>query len=345
LGPLASWDSAELLGTNGGGYFATNLGNPLQNPSAFTNDFACLLMMLLGFSAPFMFAEMVRKPKEVQPLLATILVIFLVALGLFFVFEISNPFLAGLPVSQNLGYTVGAESRFTLGESSLFQVTSIYNNVGAVTMQLQSLAPGAQMVLLWGMFLQCAPGGVGTGFGTLLINVILAIFVGGLMVGRSPEYIGNKIEGGSVKWSVITFLSHPFAILVPLAIFSSLGWITEFAGHGPQAFTQVLYEFTSESANNGSGMGYPGGLGDANVYFNVTGALIMLFSRYFPILAMLAIGGALSRAPVLPPGPGTLKTQSATFTFYLIVFILVVTGLIFLPVLALGPFSSGVTFP
>lgn len=368
-GPLASWVSIENLGTNGGGYLATNAGNPFQDPNAFTIDFTILLMMLIGFGSPFMFGEMTHRSKEVQPLLATILVIFLAALGLFFFFEIANPFLVGpgLHLTQNAGYTVGADTRFSLGENAMFQVTSIYSNVGDATMQLASLTPGAQMVLLWGMFLQCAPGGVGGGLGTLLINVILAIFVGGLMVGRTPEYLGKKIGGSSVKWSVITFLSHPFAILIPLAVGfilvdpqTHLNYIQTAGGGGPQGFTAVLYEFTSESANNGSGMGFPGGAGTgtclvslgvncadtyATTFYNVAGGFVMLFGRFFPFIAMLAIGGSLARAPSIPQGPGTLKTQSATFTFYLIVFILVVTGLLFLPVLALGPFAAGLGFP
>ncbi len=348
-GPLASWGGIELLGTNGGGFFASNFGQPLQNPTALTNDVAVVIMMLIPFTTPFMFGEMVRRPKEAQPLIAAVLAIFVVALGLFFVFEIANPALNGLPVSQASGYAVmGGESRFTLGETSLFQVTSIYANVGATSMALQSLTPGAQLVLLWGMFLQDAPGGVGTGFGMLLVNVLLAIFVGGLMVGRTPEYLGKKVGRSTMKWAAVTLLSHPFAILIPLAITAAWpGLLAQAtgAGSGSQGFTQVLYEFASESANNGSGMGFPLGAGDATPYFNVVGAIIMLVGRFLPILAMLAVGGALARERIMPPGPGTLKTQSATFTAYFIVFVLVVSGLLFLPVLAMGPFSSGVTPP
>ncbi|MCI4332372.1 MAG: potassium-transporting ATPase subunit KdpA [Thermoplasmata archaeon] len=341
-GPVASWDSIEMIGTNGGGYFASNAGDPLQNPTAFTNLVEIVMMMLLTFAPPFLFGRMVKRPNETYPHLGAILIIFVVALLLLFYFEASNPFLAATGVSQNGGYFVGAESRFSISESVLFQGISVYGNVGATSMSLGSLTPGAQSVLLWGMFLQCAPGGEGTGFGTLLINALLAIFVGGLMVGRTPEYLGKKIGPAQIRWAIVTLLAHPLAIFIPLAVASVAGFSQVAAGPGSHAFTIVLYEFTSESANNGSGMGP---IGDATPFFNVAGGLIMLFGRFVPMVAMLAIGGALARQPDIPVGAGTLKTSSVTFTLYLVGFLLIVTGLLFLPVLAMGPFAQGVNWP
>ena len=338
VGPLGSWDGIELLGSNGGGFFGANFGHPFQNPNAATNMLAIITMMAIPFGTPFMFGGMVRRPGEAGPLIVAIVTIFLVALFLFLYFEGSNPFLGSLAVSQNNGYLLGAESRFTLPESGMFQVVSVYDNVGATSMSLGSLTPGAQLVLLWGMFLQDAPGGVGTGFGTLLISVLLAIFVGGLMVGRTPEYLGKKIGRSEVKWATVTLLYHPFVVLTPLAAAYILGYGNSAGGTAAHGFTVILYEFTSESANNGSGMGP---INDAVPFFNIVGALIMLIGRFLPILAMLAIGGSLARQSPVPPGPGTLKTESATFTVYLIAFILVVTGLLFLPVLAMGPFGQG----
>jgi len=341
-GPVATWDSIEMLGTNGGGYFAANAGAPLQNPSAFTNLILIVLMMLLTFSPPFLFGRMVKRPNEGYPHLSAILIIFTIALLLLFYFEAGNPFLNGAGVSQTGGYFVGAESRFSIGESVLFQGVSVYGNVGATSLSLGSLTPGAQSVLLWGMFLQCAPGGVGTGFGTLLINALLAIFVGGLMVGRTPEYLGKKIGPAQIKWAIVQLLVHPIAILVPLAVAAAAGIEQVASGPGSQGFTVVMYEFVSESANNGSGMGP---ITDGTPFFNVVGALIMLVGRFIPIICMLAIGGALARQPSLPYSPGTLKTSSATFTLYLVGFVLIVTGLLFLPILAMGPFSLGVNWP
>jgi K+-transporting ATPase ATPase A chain len=341
-GPVASWDSIEMIGTNGGGYFAANAGHPLQNPTAFTNLIEIVMMMLLTFAPPFLFGRMVKRPNEAYPHIGAILIIFIVALLLLFYFEASNPFLVSSGVSQNDGYFVGAESRFSIAESVLFQGISVFGNVGATSVSLGSLTPGSQSVLLWGMFLQCAPGGEGTGFGTLLINALLAIFVGGLMVGRTPEYLGKKIGPAQIRWAIVTLLAHPLAIFVPLAVASVAGITQVAAGPGSHAFTIVLYEFTSESANNGSAMGP---INDATPFFNVAGGLIMLFGRFVPMVAMLAIGGALARQPEIPLGPGTLKTSSLTFTLYFVGFLLIVTGLLFLPVLALGPFAQGVNWP
>lgn len=338
LGPVASWDSIEFLGTNGGGYFAANAAHPFQDPSSMTNLVAILLMMALPFSAPFAFARLVRRPGEAGPLFATALTIFLVGFVLFLAFEGSNPYLPS-SVNQGAGYLVGVESRFGISESALFQFTSVYDNVGATSMSLGSLTPMAQASLLFGMFLQSAPGGVGTGFGTLLINVVLAVFMGGLMVGRSPEYLGKKIGMPQVKWAAASILSHPFAVLIPTAVAVAVPGILSSAigPYGPHGFTVLLYEFTSESANNGSAMGP---IRDGTMFFNVVGALVMLVGRYLPILAMLAIAGSLSEQAPHRPGPGTLKTRSATFWLFLTFFIVTVTGLLFLPVLALGPLSQ-----
>ncbi len=338
LGPLGSWDAIEFLGTNGGGFFGANAGHPFQNPSAATNLVAIVLMMLVPFATPFMFGRMVRRPGEAGPLVVTICAIFLVSFGLFLYFAGSNLFLTGLPVDQGSGYLVGAEARFSFPETALFQVTSIYTNTGATSASLGSLPAGGQLVLLWGMFLQATPGGDGAGFGTLLINALLAIFVGGLMVGRTPEYLGKKVGRGEVKWAAVTILSHPFAILLPLAVTYVSGLGLAAVGSGPHGFTILLYELTSESANNGSAMGP---ITDSTPFFNLVGAAVMLISRFLPMIAMLAIGGSLARQTPVPSGPGTIKTESATFTLYLIAFILIVTGLLFLPVLAMGPFAQG----
>ena len=338
VGPIASWNGIELVGSNGGGYFGANFAHPLQNPSAATNFLAVLAMLSIPFATPVLFGQMIRRPGEGWPLLATVLVIFLTALVLFSYFQGSNGYLGGLPINQPAGYPVGAETRFTPLENDLFQVSSVYGNVGATSMSLGSVTPGAQMVLLWGMFLQSAPGGVGTGFGMLLLEALLAIFVGGLMVGRTPEYIGKKLNRDTIKWAAIAILSHPFAILIPLAVAYLAGFGSAAGGTRPHAFTVILYELASESANNGSAMGP---INDATPFFNLVGAAVMLFGRYAPIIAMLASAGALARQSPVPPGLGTLKTDSPTFTAYLILFILIVTGLLFLPVLALGPFAQG----
>ncbi len=348
LGPVASFSSISLLGSNGGGWYTANAASPLANPSELSNLFEAGLMLLLPLSAPFAFAQIVRRPGEGMPFLGTTLSVLVVAMALFVFFQASaNPDLSGLAgvTAGTNGYPVGQETRFSLVGASAFQVVSVYSNVGASNMALGALSPGGQLVLLFGMFTQSTPGGVGTGFGTLLTFLLLAVFVGGLMVGRTPEYLGKKIDQGHVRWAAVLLLVHPLLILVPtgVAVLGGFDTLTAVGAGGTaaplqaHAFTTVLYEFTSEASNNGSAMAP---IADTTPFFNLAGGLVMLLGRYLPILAMLTIAGRFSEEDVLPPGPGTLRTRSATFMVYLTMFVIILTGLLFLPVMALGPLSQ-----
>jgi potassium-transporting ATPase potassium-binding subunit len=345
LGPVASYQSASLLGTNGGGFYSANEASPLANPSAVSNLFGVFIMMLIPFSTPFAFAQIIRKRGEAWPYMGTILIVFVIAVGLFIAYQAaSNPALASISglAPQVNGYPVGQETRFSLPEASLFQVTSVYDNVGANNMMIGALSPVAQLVLLFGMFTQSTPGGEGTGFGTLLLFAVLGIFVGGLMVGRSPEYLGKKITTGQVRWAALALLIHPASILVPFVVAVTGGFVSTATGSIPSSahvFTSVLYEFTSESANNGSALS-DGYFNDATVFFNVAGAVVVLVGRFVPIWAMLKVGGMFSEQDALPPGPGTLRTASATFTIYITLFLVIVSVLLFLPVIALGPLAQ-----
>ncbi len=345
LGPVASFQSISLLGSNGAGFYTANMASPLANPSAVSDLFATFVMMLIPFSAPFAFGTMVRRRGEAWPYAVTILIVFGIALGLFIAYQAAaNPFLSGIGglSPQVGGYPVGQDVRFSLPEGSLFQVASVYGNVGANNMQIGALSPIAQLVLLFGMFTQSTPGGVGTGFGMLLLFGVLAIFVGGLMVGRTPEYLGKKVGTGQVRWAALALLVHPALILIPTAI-AFLGGFVSLAGLSPGAaahtFTSVLYEFTSESANNGSALS-TAQFTDTTKFFNIAGAVVMLLGRFVPIWAMLKVSELFARQEALPPGPGTLRTTSATYTLYLVLFLVIVTALIFLPVMALGPLAQ-----
>ena len=350
LGPIASYQSISLIGTNGGGWNSANMSSPLANPTALSNLWGVFLMLLIAFSTPFAFGQMVRRRGEAWPFLGTILIVLVVALGLFIAYQAAaNPFLSGIQglAPGSNGYPIGQETRFSLPEGALFQVSSVYSNVGANNMQIGALSPVAQMVLLFGMFTQSTPGGEGTGFTTLLMFAILAIFVGGLMVGRTPEYLGKKITTSHVKWSALAVLVHPASILIPFSVAILGGFVNlngPTIGATAHNFTSVLYEFTSESANNGSALS-SASVNDTTLFFNVTGALIMLVGRFVPILAMLKIGGLFAEQDVLPPGPGTLRTSSATFTIFLTLFLIITTALLFLPVLALGPLAQIVGGP
>jgi len=345
LGPVASYQSLSLLGTNGGGFYSANEASPLANPSAVSNLFGIFIMMLIPFSTPFAFAQIVRKRGEAWPYVGTILIVFSVALVLFIAYQAAtNPAVASISFlgPQTGGYPVGQETRFSLPEASLFQVASVYSNVGANNMQIGALAPVAQLVLLFGMFTQSTPGGEGTGFGTLLLFVVLGIFVGGLMVGRSPEYLGKKVTSGQVRWAALALLIHPAAILIPFVVAVVGGFVSTASSSIPTSahtFTSVLYEFTSESANNGSALS-DGNFNDATWFFNVSGGIVMLVGRFVPIWAMLKVGGLFSAQEVLPPGAGTLRTASATFTIYITLFLIIVSVLLFLPVIALGPLAQ-----
>ncbi len=339
LGPVAPWNSIELLGTNGGGYYGLNAASPLATPNVGSSLLGSFLMLLLPFAMPFAFGSIVRRPGEAYPLLGTSLIVFLLAIGLFLFWDSSANLLA-------------AGSRFAYPVDVFFQTSSIYNNVGATNLTIGFLAPLSQMVLFFGMFTQATPGGVGTGFATLLVNVVIAVFLAGLMVGRTPEYLGKKIGLAQVRWAALVLLVHPAAVLIPSAITWAGGFATFPPGALPssaylclhpgicptaQNFTAILYEFTSEAANNGSGYGYAN---DATPYFNVVGAAVMLVGRFLPILGMLVIAGHFSEQSPQPAGAGTLRTQSLTFTLYLTLILIVVTALLFLPAIALGPLSQ-----
>jgi potassium-transporting ATPase potassium-binding subunit len=347
LGPVASYQAISLLGSNGGGFYSANMASPLANPSAYSNLFGTIVMMLLPFSAPFAFGTMVRRRGEAWPYMATILIVFCVALGVFIAYQAAtNPLLTGIPGlgPQGAGYPVGQEVRWSLPEGALFQVTSVYSNVGANNMQIGAIAPIAQLVLLFGMFTQSTPGGVGTGFGMLLLFGVVAIFVGGLMVGRTPEYLGKKIGTSQVRWAALAILIHPASILVPFAVSLLGGFVSIPAaaavGVSPaHAFTSVLYEFTSESANNGSALS-SAAFNDATPFFNWAGAAVMLVGRFVPIYVMLKIGELFAEQESLPPSAGTLRTASATYSLYLTLFLIITTALVFLPVMALGPLAQ-----
>ncbi len=345
LGPVASFQSISLIGTNGGGWYSANAASPLANPSAVSNLFLVGVMMLIPFSTPFAFGQIIRRRGEAWPFMATILIIFAVALGLFIAYQAaSNPALAsvaGLGTSTN-GYPVGQETRFSLPEASLFQVVSVYANVGANNMAIGSISPVGQMVLLFGMFTQSTPGGEGTGFGTLLLFAVLAIFIAGLMVGRTPEYLGKKIETVHVKWAALALLIHPAIILIPFAVgvlWGDPGIVSTSLSASAHNFTSVLYELTSEAANNGSALS-SGSFNDTTPFWNVTGAVVMLLGRFVPIWAMLQVGGLFAGQEEKPPSSGTLRTASATFTIYLTMILIIVSALLFLPVLALGPLAQ-----
>ncbi len=345
LGPVATFQSIALLGTNGGSVYAANAASPLADPSSATILFGTFLMMLIPFSAPFAFATILKRRAEAWPFVGVMVLVIAIALSLFLVYQsASNPLLTpipGLSPGAN-GYPIGQETRWSLPETSMFQVMSVYTNTGATSMQIGAVNPIPQLVLLFGMCTQSTPGGDGTGFGMLLIFTVLAIYVGGLMVGRTPEYLGKKIDTGQVRWAAFALILHPALVLLP-SVVAVLGGLVPLGpgevGVTSHTFSSLLYEFTSESANNGSALS-AAAFNDTTPYFNLAGAVVMGIGRFLPIYVMLRIGGAFAEEGTMPVGPGTLRTASGTFSIYLALFVIVATALVFLPVMALGPLSQ-----
>lgn len=320
IGPVASWESIKEFGNNGGGYFGANSAHPLENPSGLTNIVEIILMMGGGFSFPFAYGELFGRGKG-RALLAAILAPWL--------------FLLGFALLSPTG-TLGLETRFGSFGTVLFNFTSIFSNTGATNALLSGLSRKNVVSLFVGMFVQAIPGGEGAGFMTLIINVILTIFLVGLMVGKTPEFLGYKIQPLEVKLAVVVFLLHPLMILIPSAVAFGTGQVQAILGPHvtPFGYTQVLYEYTSASANNGSD--YLGTLANTP-FWNFSTGIVMLVGRYAPMAFMLAIAGqfaAKDRRQV----PEPINTEGVPFIMTLIGVTLLLTALAFLPFLVIGPF-------
>ncbi|MGZ4111809.1 MAG: potassium-transporting ATPase subunit KdpA, partial [Tumebacillaceae bacterium] len=335
-GPVASLASIKHIGTNGGGYFGTNAAHPFENPTALTNLVHILCMMLLPTALVYAFGVMVRNRRQGWAVFAAMGIIFMIMLGTVFYAEYhGTPALNAIGVHGNME---GKEVRFGLSESALFTAVTTAATTGSVNTMHDSLTPIGGLVPMAEMMLNNVFGGKGVGLLNGLLYVILAIFICGLMVGRTPEFLGKKIEGKEVKLASIAILTHPVIILVPTAIAllrpESVASILNSGFHG---VSEVLYAFTSGAANNGSAFG---GLTANTNFYNMSIGLVMLFGRYISIIAMLAIAGSLATKRVAPVTVGTLRTDTPLFTVILVAIILIVGALTFFPALALGPIAE-----
>lgn len=320
IGPVASWESIKDFGNNGGGFFGANSGHPFENPTGITNTLEIILMLAGGFSFPFAYGELFGRKKGLALLIA-ILAPWL--------------FLFGFSLLSPIGST-GLETRLGGFPSQFFQFSSIFSNTGATNALLSGMSRKEVVSLFVGMFVQAIPGGEGAGFMTLVINVILTIFLVGLMVGKTPEFLGYKIQPLEVKLAVVVFLLHPLMILIPSAVAFASGQVQAILGPHvtPFGYTQVLYEYTSASANNGSD--YLGTLANTP-FWNISTGIVMLVGRYLPMALMLAISGqfaAKDRRQV----PEPINTEGVPFILTLIGVTLLLTALAFLPFLVIGPF-------
>jgi K+-transporting ATPase ATPase A chain len=343
VGPAASQIAIKQLGTNGGGFFNANSAHPLENPTPLSNALEMLSILLIAAALCYTFGQMVGDTRQGWALLAAMLIIFLPFMLIAYQAESAgNPHFAPLGVNQSPsplaagGNMEGKEVRFGIATSAAWATATTAASNGSVNAMLDSFTPMGGLVALVMMQLgEVVFGGVGSGLYGMLAFVIVAVFVAGLLVGRTPEYLGHKIEAYEMKMASLLILVMPLIVLG----FTALGVVTE-AGRasifnpGAHGFSEVLYAFTSQGNNNGSAFG---GLGANSPFYNVTGSIAMLISRYWLAVPTLALAGSLVRKKLIPAGEGTLPTHSPLFVFWLIAVVLIVGALNFLPALALGP--------
>jgi potassium-transporting ATPase potassium-binding subunit len=338
-GAVASQEVIKELGNNGGGFFNANSAHPFENPNPFTNIFEIFLLLLIPFSLPRTFGKMVRDNKQGYALLAVMAIIWAAAVGGLTFFQ-THLGTAGLGPQLANGTFEGVETRFGPHACSLFAASTTVTSTGAVNCFHDSLSPFGGAITLGDMALgEITPGGIGAGMYGILILAIVTVFVGGLMVGRTPEYIGKKIRPTEMKDAALYFLTLPVLILTAaaLSIGTKVGQEVIF-NPGPHGLTEVMYAFTSMANNNGSAFA---GLGTAATWYQVSGGIVMLLGRFAPEIFALGLAGSLARQAPVPQSAGTLDTRTPLFVGMLVGVILILVGLTYFPALALGPFAEG----
>ena len=361
-GPVASQEAIKELGTNGGGFFNVNSSYPFENPTAFSNYFELFLILCIPASLPFTYGRIVGSRRQGWTIFATMFVLFAVSVAVVYVAEQHGTpaqHLAGLSTDHFSGSAggnlEGKEQRFGIAGSSLWTAVTTVTSTGAVNAGFESLTGLGGLVPMANMgYSESVFGGVGSGLYTMLLFVLLAVFIGGLMVGRTPEYLGKKIEPHEVKLVSIGALFTALIVLV----FTALAVSTKYGGpsiyaEGPNGFSESFYAYLSQANNNGSAFaGYtgflqlnaPGNVGALSVTFaNVMGGLTMLLGRFVPMLAVLAVAGSLAKKKVAPLGLGTMRTDTPTFAFLLVGVIVLIGALTFLPAFLLGPIVQSLT--
>lgn len=341
-GPVAPIIAIKQLGTNGGGFFGPNSTHPFENPNYITSIIETISIAVIAIALVFSFGFYINKKKLAWVLFAVMTVLFLTFVISAIKLETDgNPMIAKMGISQPMGSLEGKEVRFGSAASSLWAVVTTSTSNGSLNAMHDSLTPLTGGILLLDMSINAIYGGVGVGFINFFMFVIIAVFIGGLMVGRTPEFLGKKIEVREVKIAALIILLHPFLILVGTALAAltaamnpSIGWLNNPSFHG---FSEMLYEFTSASANNGSGFE---GLGDNTPFWNISTGIVMLLGRYIPIIGPLAIAGFFASKKTVPFSEGTLKVDSIAFGVVLLGVLLVVAALSFFPALTLGPIAE-----
>jgi potassium-transporting ATPase potassium-binding subunit len=339
-GPVGSMEVIKDMGNNGGGFFNTNSAHPYENPTPFTNVFEIFLLLLIPFATPRAFGKMVKDNRQGYALVAVMAVIWLLAVGGISFFEAHYGVGGATAAHLAHGATEGVETRFGTSGCSLFAASTTVTSTGAVDCFHDSLTPFGGGIALFDIALgEIAPGGIGAGMYGILILATVTVFVGGLMVGRTPEYIGKKIRPVEMKYAALYFLTLPVVILTAagLSIGTHQGQSAIF-NPGPHGLTEVVYAFASMANNNGSAFA---GLGSGIGWYQTIGGFVMLFGRFFPELFALGLAGSLARQGKTPESAGTLDTRTPLFVGMVIGVVLVLVGLTYFPALALGPFAEG----
>ncbi len=342
LGPVAFQEAIKLLGTNGGGFFNANSAHPFENPNAISNVLEIFSLVVIPFSLPFFFGKIVGDLRQGVALFA-VMAIFAVGFVAFaYAAEAANPLLTALGVDPSMGNMEGKEVRFGTAMSILFAVMTTGTSCGAVNMMHDSMMPLAGLVPLFQMQLgEVTPGGVGSGLYAMLVFALISVFVAGLMVGRTPEYLGKKIQAKEVKLAMLSVLILCLSILGGTAVSIVLPVATaSLANAGPHGLSEMLYAYTSATANNGSAFA---GLSADTPWLDITLALAMLFGRFAYLVPVLAIAGSLAAKPKLPPSAGSFPTHGPLFVGLMVGVIVIIGGLQFMPALSLGPLAEHVS--
>ncbi|MDO9418390.1 potassium-transporting ATPase subunit KdpA [Pararhizobium sp.] len=342
-GPVAAFVAIKQLGTNGGGFFGPNSAHPLENPTFWSNVLQTVSIILIPMACVWMFGHIIGRIKHAAVLFTVMLVLMggRITASVGFEAEPTQAF-ASLPITQDVGNLEGKELRFGAAAGPLWSVVTTSTSNGSVNAMHDSLNPLAGMMPMIGMWLNEDFGGVGVGMVNMFLYIIVGVFIAGMMIGRTPEYLGWRIESKEVKFAMMGLLSHGFFILVGTAIFAVTPWGASTLNNiGPHGFSEILYEFSSAAANNGSGFE---GLGDNTVAWNIATGTVMLLARFIPIILPLAIVGSLSAKRRATESSGTLSVEDGTFAGMLTATVIIVGALTFFPAATLGPIAEHVMF-
>ncbi len=342
MGPVAALEAIKHVGTNGGGFFGANSAHPFENPTPLTNLIELLSMMMLPGALVYTFGLMLKNKKQGWAIFGAMAGLFVIALPIcYFAEKAGNPALAHIGLSQAMGNMEGKEVRFGIGQSSLFTTVTTAFTTGTVNNMHDSLTPLGGAVALMNMMLNVIFGGKGVGFMNMIMYAILTVFLCGLMVGRTPEFLSKKLEGREIKLIALAIIIHPFLILMfsalALVMPEGLAGISNPGFHG---LSQIVYQFASSAANNGSGFE---GLGDNTMFWNTTAGIVMFYGRYLSIIILLSVAGSLAAKRSIPATAGTFRTDNTMFAVTLMAIVLIIGALTFLPAIALGPVAEHLT--